>query len=307
MQIRYKTILVWFSLLTLFAWPAEALAESTVTISPPFQQITIQPNTTETSFEYSVTNNDPTQTKTFELSATDFGNLNESGGVAFLGSNPKRKYGLANWLSFGTALIEVKPRQTYLITVKVLNRSDLSPGGHYGAIFLTQQIPPTSDNSPVTIKPVLSTLLFAQKLGGEIYNLKLDKVLTNNKWWQDFNLQLRFVNNGNIDVVPRGIVHLYDPKGRQIGQAVINEGSTRILPDSFRRYPVQLISAHSTQLPGKYTLKIQYRYDGQAQFTTYTQSFYYFSFWGIALPLGALIVLIIIASLILRRIRKRKV
>ncbi len=263
-----------------------AFAAEGVTISPPFQNITITKDQQTADFSYSVTNNDPSQTKTFTLSTSDFGSLDESGGVAFLASTPGqiRPHGLVNWLTLSDSTVTLRPGEVKTMRASINNQPSLTPGGHYGAILLGEQPTAAASKDKVIVQSVLSTLLFVNKIGGEKYDLKLDSVQPATDWWQTLSLKARFHNKGNIDVVPRGVIRLLDPRGREVARAAINEESSRILPDSFRRFTVPLMTTRRISAPGKYQLVVQYRYDGRDNFTTYKTSLYY-------IPRGALILL----------------
>lgn len=247
-------------------------------IAPFFQEITLEKNQVETKFNLELSNNTDFPA-VFKLSVLDFGALDESGGVAFLSSAEKKvtnKYSLASWISLEKDALALNPREKQEIAVTVLNKESLSPGGHYAAIVLKME----SENgdaedkfTQVALNPSFASLIFARKLGGEVYGLALNKKeVEKNLFSLPSIVNLRFQNTGNVHVVPRGIVSLVDYFGREVLRGVINQESSSILPETFRLFPVSLKKMALGFLPGRYKILVQYRFDGQTDLITESQT-----------------------------------
>ncbi len=73
---------------------------------------------------------------------------------------------------------------------------------------------------------------------------------------------MRFRNEGNVHLVPRGVSEVRDPWGRVVARAAINDSSSPVLPESFRRYQAPLTGIEPAWMPGRYSLVTTYRYDG---------------------------------------------
>jgi hypothetical protein len=280
-----------------------------VTISPPFREVVLQPDRPTAQFNLTV-RNDTAVTQAFRLTVQDFGSLDESGGVAFLGtkaSDLEYKYGLAGWLIPGTDSISLEPGQTRKVNLTIENRSSLTPGGHYAAVLLTSQSSPENGQKPrVVIKQVLSSLVLVKKVGGEVYGLALDRIeVASNLLKPPDKLKLRFQNSGNVHVVPRGTVELKDPRGHIVNKGLINPESTWILPESFRLYSSSLRQTNAAWLPGRYTLEVKYRYDGKADFETSSRTFFHLGRLGV-IGLIAIAVALTSAALIAFSLRRRK-
>lgn len=275
-----------------------------ITISPAFQEITLGEKDAKTDFFVSVTNTTETLI-TLRISVFDFGSLDESGGVAFLGASNdlEKKYALASWIRPEKDVFMLSPNETKKILVTIENRDALAPGGHYGALtFKTENDPDGSvGGDAIAVNQLFTTLLFVKKIGGEIYNLELkgSEYESSSIRFQDM-LRLRFQNSGNIHVVPRGVATVSDPLGRVVAKGIINEESSIILPETFRVYPVRLKTLLFSFMPGRYTMEIGYRYDGKDTFSTSALTFYY-----IPLPttLGGMLSFILIGWIV-RRYRK---
>jgi hypothetical protein len=261
-------------------FPAPATkTPSGVTVSPAFQDVQIQADEPRHLLQFSITNNRPT-VESIQLSTTDFGALSETGGLFFIGANPtdlQKKYGLSKWLSLPEPSVTIQPKQTTKINAYILNGQTLSPGGHYGALMLalSSENQASSKNNKIALHPIASSLLFITKLGGDTHKLKLNNVdFSHNPLSAPSSVTLRFYNNGNTHLIPRGTVTLTSPGGKVISQGTINQDSNLILPEVYRKYTVPLIKVSTAIRPGNYKLTVNFRFDGYEQFRTYQASIF---------------------------------
>jgi hypothetical protein len=275
-----------------------------VTISPAFQQIAIGQSEDSKDGQIKLTNNtgEPLE---FAISVTDFGSLDETGGVAFIGKDQKAlnyRYGLTSWLTLEQDRVVVDPKATKVVPFTIDNKESMAPGGHYGAIMVT----PTQtgqDPSKVDVNQILTSLLFVNKQGGDVYKLGIQDVsIQHSLLSAPSTVSLRFQNAGNVHVIPRGVLTITDPRGVEVKQGVINDGSAIILPQAFRQLKAPLLNLGSAWMPGRYHLSIAYRYEGESSVQYYNSSFYYVNGWYIiALVLLLAIVLGLVLSKQLRK------
>lgn len=264
------------------AAPAPARAQNQgFIVSPAFQEIILTTGQPQTQYVLQLSNT-TARDQNFQLSVVDFGSLNESGGVAFLGTPAtelENRYGLAAWMSLGTNSVFLAAGKSSQIIVTIANRPSMSPGGHYGAILATAVSDTgkaTGNDSRVNLRQVLSSLVLLTKDGGITANLELVNQSFDRSGFRLPSLATqRFQNTGNVHLVPRGTVVIRDPLGRAIARGALNDGSGSILPDSFRRYQTPIKSIATAWLPGNYQAVTTYRYDGTEQTKTLTTSFWY--------------------------------
>jgi hypothetical protein len=249
-------------------------------ISPAFRDISITQGQAEVPYTLQLTNRAGFD-QNFRLSVVDFGSLDESGGVAFLGtpsSELDHHYGLASWVRLEKDAVFVPAGQTVQVAAAIENRPSLASGGHYGAILATAvtEAGGSQVDLRVGVKQVLSALILVTKEGGVERNLALVSQTADNQAWRlPTRVNHRFQNAGNVHVVPRGVTEVRDPLGHVLARGALNEASGEILPESFRQYSTKLLKVGSGWLPGRYSLVTTYRYDGTDSTKTFTTYFWY--------------------------------
>jgi hypothetical protein len=282
-----KIRLVFFALVIFFAgakniWAAELDNQSKgVSITPFLREIDLAEDKQEESFPVTVENNSASSVQ-ITFSVADFGSLDETGGILFLGSEKSlaNKYNLASWVELSDSAVTLASGEKRSVTVKIINKDDLSPGGHYGMLVASvENITNGGENAVTDIKlnSKVTSLIFLRKTGGEIYALGIRKERKETTFFSlPKKLRLYFENTGNVHVTSRGFVSVLDPWGREIERGIINVESGIILPGSSRVLPVDLMTRSMAFFPGKYKLVIQYRYDGRDDFMVMEDDFFFF-------------------------------
>ncbi|NTW13690.1 MAG: hypothetical protein HGA31_01525 [Candidatus Moranbacteria bacterium] len=247
--------------------PLSAYAgEMSYSLEPFFQEIEISGG--ELSQEVTVIlRNNTDSDATFRVSMKDFGSLDESGGVAFLGggSDFGEKYGLASWMHSDIEQFTVPSRDSQSVPVRISDRETLPAGGHYGAVlFELLGVGENADESQVSVRSSFASLIFINKVGGEIRGMTHTDtfVLETDIAGVPDKVSVRFRNDGNTHLVPRGRIFVEDPFGRVVREGVLNADSGRMLPESQRIFSVALKPIHRALFPGTYTIGVEYRYDG---------------------------------------------
>lgn len=256
-----------------FAWAQDDAHGFSIT--PFFQEINVSKDQNKAPFSVEVKNN-TAASMVFRVSVLDFGALDETGGVAFLGQSDNLKYGLASWISLQNDTLVINPGETQILKGDVENKDSLSPGGHYGAIFLKieDNEKATDEKQSIALDPSFASLLFVRKTGGEIFGLDLkNKDYSRSIFILPDFVGLRFQNPGNVHVTPRGVVGITDPLGRTIQKGIINEQSGLVLPETFRLFTIKMLNLTKAFIPGRYALAVSYRYDGRDDFTLDNNSF----------------------------------
>lgn len=311
MNSSFGSFLLFFLVFGVFS-PIFVLAETKdFSLSPLFHEVSLESGDVEKRMTIEVSNRTDTDAEFF-LSAVDFGTLDESGGVAFLGGGGdfERRYGLASWIRLPTERMILPSGATEVVPIVIENKESLSPGGHYGAVAfqLEGSSGNRSDVSLVAVRSSFASLFFVKKSGGEVMEIEYRGIsrLDRDMLGVPEKLFLRFQNAGNTHIVPRGIVTVRDMRGRVVRRGIVNEDSSRILPESFRIYTVALKNMAPAFFPGTYVISVEYRYDGSDDFVTAPEKMIFpvslLFLWGLG---GIAITLCIVWFFKLFRKRKR--
>ncbi len=262
-------------------WRVEAAIEPRgFTMSPAFSRVHIKRDDVQVQYQLEIRNRSLSD-QNFRLSVVDFGSLDEEGGVAFLGqptSELEHRYGLASWVNLEREAVFIPAGGSVQVKMSIVNRDSLASGGHYGAVLATAV---TDTGQPavdprVGVKQVLSSLILADKEGDVQADLRLVSQSADGGWLKlPTKLVHRFQNAGNVDVVPRGVVSVKDPFGKEVIRGALNEGSGAVLPESFRILKTSLISVNKAWWPGRYAVVTSYRYDGTDKTKDFATSFWY--------------------------------
>ncbi len=178
-----------------------------------------------------------------DLAAINFKQGDLDGLVQFLGEkSDSYTYSLSSFIHLPYPEIELEAHEKRDVEVQILNRQDLSPGGHYAGIVVRQK-PQKGAGGKTYILPAVSSLILLKKTGGEQYNLSIKEVD-----WPEHVIELfypqkidiTFQNEGNIHLVPYGRVEIRDIFGRLIKKGVINTSSAYVFPSSRRRLEIDI-------------------------------------------------------------------
>ncbi len=231
--------------------------DSTVTLSPPFAQLSLSEGSLETTQELTLHNSTE---KDLEFSASVFlFSQVDSQGTTILTDKPvtSESVSIADSITVTPATFVLKAGQTQSLTVRVANQLNLAPGGHYAAVVIRSNSSSIQDTPSVV--PALSSFLLIRKIGGEQYHLSLGKVELLQSFFQPqfpSTVPLLFENQGNIHVIPRGTITITDLWGRTVLEGTINEGSFIVLPRAQRELSVSLRSIRPLLPSLAYTVNI---------------------------------------------------
>ncbi|NTW15805.1 MAG: hypothetical protein HGA38_05620 [Candidatus Moranbacteria bacterium] len=291
--------------------PLFANAEDAYTLEPFYKEIRLKDVGQSESFMVSIVNHTEQDT-TFRVVLADFGTLDESGGTVLLGGTDEfsKRYGLASWMRSDRDLFTVPAGEREDVSITVENRESLPPGGHYGAVrFEVVSDGADSGESRVSIRSSFAALVFAVKEGGEVRRMTYSSMETvsSDAYSLPEKVSVRFRSDGNTHLVPRGTVSVIDPIGRVVREGTINPESGRILPESFRIFPTRLRPVGRAILPGPYTVRVSYRYDGKDDFTAVERTLLpwkVITFFGIGIGLSLAVLLRVILARFGRKSRK---
>ncbi len=271
---------------------AQTYAEGGLSLSPPLKEVTLSPGLIQASIDITLTNAaDVPINASYKL--IDLKSLGQYGGSTLDKAGLPDSYNLANWMSLPAGNTQrIAGNETTTIKIIIDNRSDLAPGGHYGALVITAS-PDEGPSSSISLNQQIISLIFVKKLGGEKFGLNLESFDPSKPTSIPDNISLHFKNTGNVHVIPRGYIEVRDNNNKLISKGIINPDSTLILPGATKDFITIMKPVSDTGFKGTYTLTIYYRYDGQTDFSSRSIVF------GQSLVSGRNLILLIVGSLAL--------
>lgn len=246
----------WLLILPGLMLPAVGRATSAVTISPAAHEVILETGDVEKTVSFEIANQTPEEL-TVGLKMADFGSLDETGGIAFLGDqNDDWQHRLASWLTLDRDQLRLAAGQSASVTVHIHNRDDLTPGGHYAAVLATVQDPGSRlsvQKSSASWQGVMSSQFYVLKRGGERYQIEvLDLFPSGLVWRWPTKVEVRLRAGGNTHVKPHGTITT-SFGGKTVARGILNQDSALILPGATRVLTADLTNP-GWRWPGRYQL-----------------------------------------------------
>lgn len=265
-----------------------ALTDNTISVDPTILNISLPPGkNSNASTNFTITNH-------YSVPITlniDLKNIDEQSGRLIPSGDLDKNFRDTIKLSQTQVSIESGQKQT--VQVQVNNSSSLKPGGHYAAITISQGI---TGSRGTSIRSELSLGLFVVKEEGSNRSLKLSTTKLNRILFDyPTSASVEILNDGNVQVVPRGYIRVYD-KTNVYYESVFNKQSQIILPGGKYKDNFNDFSAKPSLLPKKIYLEVGYRPETSSQQKIYKISFWYVPFFYLII---ASVLLILIISIVL--------
>jgi len=264
-----------------------------ITVVPSIMHIDLATDPPEYELTYI---NNTTAEITLLLSVRDFTALEDNYAIDFLTGQDAAnyKYSLSSWISFENKMLQLNPGEKKSVKI-FIDKNRITKGGHYASILAEIQQPETKNQ--VAVKGVLSSLLFVRaSTGKEIEEGKIIDFASVRDWVEYPNIyQVRFENNGNVQVVPYGSIQVFDPLGNLVAKGPFNIDSLDALPESIRRYRTSVTTYQKVLLPGIYTAKIDLQFGKTNQKLSATTKFFsqgMFDFGKIGIGLAIILLVV---------------
>jgi hypothetical protein len=257
--------------------------------------------------EYSITVTNINNTdKVFYLSTKDIKGLDDQGNPVFEQEGEQTGYELSSWLSIPAAPITLKAGETKTINFSVHVPGKVSPGDHFGAIFISDRPPAaTANGSAVGIS--VGTIV-SLKIAGDIHEeAQLREFSTDKTVYGSavVNFGTKIENLGNVLVRPHGTIQITDMFGKQVASVDANGNLAPVFPGSTRKYST--IWNKDGFAFGRYEAVASFSYgDTDKKTISATTSFWVLPLKPIAIILGVILVLILGMYFAIRMYIRRK-
>jgi len=257
---------------------AAPTAPSALTVSPAIVELSANKGQSSLVFTLSVTNDSPNKVSVISR-VDDFTALNSTGSAQFLNNTTRTAtaHGLAHWMTPNIPTFDLEAHATRAVSVAIDGLPVMAPGGHYGAVIFG--VVPSADSSQANVvgsDAAVSSLVFltTDTPGKKVVSL-LTPDLSPIQLALPSSVDLIFANTGDVQATPHGTVTMSDPFHHEVAREMLNVDSGQVLPGTSRLYQIMFGSASQLRWPGLYRLAVAYRADGQAEGSSYEQTFLY--------------------------------
>jgi hypothetical protein len=254
-----RILILLMFLLFLIPWEGTlAQGRSGITVTPSIIRLDLESDAPQAEIYYK---NNTRAALELKFSAQDFSETEETGRIRFLDEKEAEnyQYSLASWIIFERQSISLLPGEEQAVKVSI-DKDRLTPGGHYASI--QAEIVQPEEEGQVPIKGILSTLIFVRtSTGNERENMSLEThQMQKNFLGFPQGLSIRLKNSGNVELVPYGLIEIRDMFGNVVAKGILNEGSLIILPQSIRRFDIQITRIYPLLFPGIYNTQLSIKY-----------------------------------------------
>lgn len=162
-------------------------------------------------------------------------------------------------------LFTIPPLSDYKLTLQSRLIDQLTPGGHYASLLISQA---DDGAGNLSVRSAVSVTVFLTNKEGVKESLSLTKYNPPSSLFTLLGtVSYTLKNTGNVHTTPRGIVIVEGARGKILAQAVLNAGSNVVFPDKEFSSETKLVAVDKAWWPQKITTKLQFRSEGTTQVT----------------------------------------
>ncbi|MDO9399529.1 MAG: hypothetical protein Q7T79_02500 [bacterium] len=200
------------------------------------------------------------KTMDFQINIEDFsGSRDPKQTVVFYGEKESPK-SLKNYLKPELTKFTLMHGQRMILPIEISIPEDAEPGGRYGSILVTSspygedaKFEKEKATGQISLNSRLGALFFIRVKGDVIEDGFFKEIKTTKMFYEKspVSFELLFENNGNIHLLPYGVVEIKNFFNKKIGE--INLDPWYVLPDSLR---LREVKWNSEWLFGRYTASV---------------------------------------------------
>ena len=243
-----------------FLLPSISFAQQgmSLTVTPPLFQFTLTPGETWASSIKVVNGND--YDLTVYATPIYFESTGENGKGRYVPlsveDNATSTHSLAGWVDITDGPILVPRGQSKRIPFFITAPEKAEPGGHYASILIGTRPPDTKGSSEVKVSSMISALLFARVSGDIIEEGRIREFSTEETLYEtpEAHFTLRFENTGNVHVLPRGSIIIYNMWGKERGRIDVNREANfgNVFPGAIRNFSFDWVGESNFYDIGRY-------------------------------------------------------
>jgi len=253
---------------------AQDMGNLTLSITPPLIKNNVSPGQVWRSAVKVVNNNSVPMDIYTEVA--DFRSGDETGKVEFIRDQEQldlyRDHLLSQWIDMDAGPHPIAPGQSLDIPFTITVPDTAGPGGHYAAILAGTKPPEkTSGGSSIKVSSQLASLILL-RINGEEKEEGLIREFSaaRSVYFQPrVDFKIRFQNTGNVHLLPRGEIGVYDMFGSEKGNIKLNENTEfgNVLPESVRTWNFEWTGEKRITAMGRYRATLVLSYGDRASET----------------------------------------
>ncbi|CAN5146889.1 hypothetical protein BH09PAT1_BH09PAT1_8780 [soil metagenome] len=278
-----------FTYTTVKQWVKGQVAGQTLEVSPPSQELSIDPGDT-TRVKAKITNQS-NKSVTMSVHIEDFSASGDEGQVAL---SQGGQYSVTSWAKVTPSSFTLGPNEEQEVTATI-SVPKSAAGGRYGSFVFAVKAPEATGNAATVSQQIAS--LFLLRINGAV-NERLAITEMSSPTFQEFGpvkMNIKFENTGNVHVKTYGLINVRDVFGNKVADIVVP--GTNVFPDAAR---IVQSSLNKMFLIGPYTATALMYYGSQNDVLTAQTTFYVFPVRIVVV----ILVVIIIIFLLRKRLRK---
>ncbi len=214
---------------------AAAQAGQGIQVKPAIIEDNVKPGQ-QFNFSFTFTNIGSTD-QTFYLSAQNIKGLDSSGLPIFAAAGESTGYELSSWINLPTDAITLHSGQSQTFNLTAQVPMGVSPGAHFGGVFITNQ-PPKVNSNGSGVGMSVGGIMSLTVAGNIVEDAKLQEFSTDKVVYSDPNVTFdtKVQNSGNVLVSPHGVIQVMDMFGHQVAVVTVNDSAAPVFPASERLY-----------------------------------------------------------------------
>jgi hypothetical protein len=234
-QRRFSIISV-FLFFGIFAFTGSVFAveSNSIKVQPAIIEEKAEPGK---DFSSSLTaTNASTKTETYTITVKDIESIDE-GGRPIFAKDTTETTGLemSSWVKIKNETFTLTPNESVIVPFIVSVPKDATPGGHFGAIFVTTGAK-KPDTNGAAIGYQVGSLLSFQVSGDVVENANIREFTSDKTVYGETKVKftVKVENTGNSLIRPRGMIDVIDMFGKKTVSLKLNDSAAAVFPHASR-------------------------------------------------------------------------
>lgn len=210
--------------------------------------------------------------------------------------------------------VKIEANGSAEVEVPIIVSADASAGGYYGVVRFVSADGNGNFDENVALSASVGTIFLVTVPGDiteglEMVELTAAKNGSEGRFFiggsDDIEVVTRLKNTGNVHVQPYGKVSITDRSGNEVEAYEFNDDGAKasVLPDSIRKFTDEI---EYNEFFGKYTITTNLGYGSGGNLISAKTTFWVIPVWLLIVAIVALIVIVIGAILIYKKVRQTR-